>query len=1226
MSVPIGSARWRQPRLSLALTALSGLLCHPASAGSLAAFRGEELLENAEASLPSDGRQLEEVTLSGDGELKTLAGARLLQQREFLQLAESLQRRLAHLGALEARQGLQQDNDLLVEGPPRELAASPDTHASLGNSRLESLWNEKQLRKEFKKVSEAIDQLHSPATRAALYKRLQQKYNQAVFEGAIQPPEGGEAIDNIYSEEHEKADSDCQNQGRRRGGRRWTQRPQQTEDAAKQVTPGMRPGGRQEQEDVLLGEANNSDHEQQHSARPSHGSSSSSRRRRRRPAAAGQGFAGGAAADTSSESNLGEEVDSLQDTSEADEETGESGSDNAQASREASLVESETEEEIASAPLEEEEEQTPQQEDKTFEGDAPGTDQEADGDSIHTAEEAREAVLGEGKAREEVSSLLQEEEGTEQEEEGKEQEEGREQAPQEEAETVEESQQKEQQAETVPAELSADAPDGQNMQQASDPEKGAETLEKTFLLAEDEGEPKRHAAETQSHRQTQRAGQRKRHEDSPTVSEVQRRGQARRHPSDPQGPVERQSQRRGHTRKRESQAAERLPRHTHSRPGHVRRQDSQLPRQSGRQTQQGSRGVEAAGELSHSEAEEQNQQNQELLSFALQEASKLKQMASNLKHLHDYVVQQERLSGAADTAGRAASREALEAMIETDIGNLLESFRTLLSYASDVRQQEEEVERRWGAPVSLSVSSSAPQQAEHQDRREEARPAASAPASPPNQGGQRARSSGQVHPARNSSNARSRTPSSAGESRPAGRSSPSARPSQADRTISGDETDHRLTYRIIDSHTNSNNTRRTLSEVDSNHKEAKSEAEAAERRCSKPSEPAEEEPSASPPQADALIVGGATASDALIRGRQQLMEFLQIRQTVTGSEGDPQTGDKESTGNFFYRATEKQKEEEASKEGAKASTDAAGVELQEAVESKKHGMTASPTTENTSNASVQASGSVHLHGEEPSTSNAATDISDAFRQHLQGGQVFGDGLGSEYPSGEGPKELVATEQQERSSSLRNLAGIRKRTKFRQPNAVSSEEGEEEATEVVFEVAPFETSSSRAARAGPVEPWLGARSIRLGPRTSGRSVTSDGSDYPNTPYRTYRTYNNPFSSPYSTHSFMEDYGKRYSNRYYHEVFPRNAISWREFVRRREEKKALEKRKQEETNEPTVGVLSSGPPEALGLITMETRRSVTIPQAASQRYRPSTASRRVASSSRSLLTARWADAAV
>lgn len=196
----------------------------------------------------------------------------------------------------------------------------------------------------------------------------------------------------------------------------------------------------------------------------------------------------------------------------------------------------------------------------------------------------------------------------------------------------------------------------------------------------------------------------------------------------------------------------------------------------------------------------------------------------------------------------------------------------------------------------------------------------------------------------------------------------------------------------------------------------------------------------------------------------------------------------------------------------------------------------------------------------------------------------------------------------KSSALRSLAGIRKRTRYHSQDSNESFADAEEDLTNEFPVVQLSTSSSRAPPPGPQVPWSGAlRPSATSGDSAGRHRASDGADYPNTPYRTYMYYPDPFSSPYSTHSYREDYGTTYNNLYYHDVSPKKVLSWREYMRRKEEKRAQEQRQAEERREPTIGVIETASTQELGIIPPVGRRSgirSSYSTSSSQRQRSST----------------------
>ncbi|CDJ58803.1 hypothetical protein, conserved [Eimeria maxima] len=233
---------------------------------------------------------------------------------------------------------------------------------------------------------------------------------------------------------------------------------------------------------------------------------------------------------------------------------------------------------------------------------------------------------------------------------------------------------------------------------------------------------------------------------------------------------------------------------------------------------------------------------------------------------------------------------------------------------------------------------------------------------------------------------------------------------------------------------------------------------------------------------------------------------------------------------------------------------------------------------------------------------------------------------------------------------RSLAGLRKRRRYQQQDEGrrSSSSGSLEdddpslASTDEFPVVELSTSSSRPPPSGPQTPWIGAawQSGSSSSSSAGQHGLEDGANYPNTPYRTYMYYPNPFSSPYSTHSYREDYGTVFNNLYYHDSSPKKVLSWKEYMRRKEEKKAQEKRLQEEENEPKVGVLQLRPAagqQQIGIIDTNGRRSYQrsytspsqrSPYSSSSRSSSATASSSTssasigASTSRPSQTIRWA----
>ncbi|KEP66706.1 UNVERIFIED_CONTAM: hypothetical protein HHA_269380 [Hammondia hammondi] len=93
---------------------------------------------------------------------------------------------------------------------------------------------------------------------------------------------------------------------------------------------------------------------------------------------------------------------------------------------------------------------------------------------------------------------------------------------------------------------------------------------------------------------------------------------------------------------------------------------------------------------------------------------------------------------------------------------------------------------------------------------------------------------------------------------------------------------------------------------------------------------------------------------------------------------------------------------------------------------------------------------------------------------------------------------------------------------------------------------------------------------------------DVDQIPDSPYHNYAYAEDPFPSPYSTHSRLENYGAEFNNRYYHERRIAPNISWGDYTQR---KKALEEaRKREELllQEGRIGVLEASETSFQGLI--------------------------------------------
>ncbi|KAL8274384.1 hypothetical protein Esti_001706 [Eimeria stiedai] len=1187
---------------------------------------------------------------------------RVMQEQENLEQAAVLERELM---------------SLVDEVAPRkrELAGLPPQ----GTTRLGSLWNEKLLRKEFKRVSEAIDQLQSPSSRAELYERLEQKLNQARFEGAISSDD--EFLD-TDSDGPSLGGDECDNCGYK-DERRPSRRPgrgQQSEEEAQGNYAGIERPTRPTHEDRLvekpISEGEEGERKHHSFRRPRH-------RRRNVAESSGESFDGVQASDSAQNGEGEEEEQPIQEEQETysaqaiEAETGEDSIEATQRADQPPDTEVGTHEEdrawLNEAASEDGNEHEPEATDKNGKSDS-----ERDGESYNETHETEQAGGSEAVSEEPLDHEAQErqdaqdgaltDEPTDQESQGKNQASDAEVQPdRQNSEETQESDQvwEEEQAhhdehanqdadqilpneagteeqgfdgtrethESGQAEQSEDKADEQIIHEPSIGLSEAQKARQSFRQIRQRkpampnrstfqeeshsqtygaGEPVRYAAETQggAHRQTQRASSRRHHEPGSQAevvgsTEPQRRGPVRRHAGSGSEEAVRHI-RRGHVRSNETQSQRQGSRQP-QRTSQARRYENETPRQSSLQVQ---RDVQVAQRMPTFVQNEEEDTTKEVLSYALREAQKLEQMANKMKHLYDYVVEQERLARTGATVGsssispRPTSREALEKMIERDIDNLLDSFRTLLSYAKEVQHTEEVQERRWGASTT-SRASSPPQREEYRMQTDGNRSFTPQQVRSPTQRVERARSTsipGRSVPQGRGSTVASRTSNaSPGRRVPTSSSSHNARQSE-------DAAD--LTYKILDNYGDSNITVLALQDVNSTVKvgsDASNSAESStpEEGLEKGTEEAQTKKGDVQTQEDS-----ATSDSGALTDHGGHLGSLPAAPTRTLFIRPDAAPDSLTAANTKHASTVAGMNMDSdSQETSRPRTrSATGAEKLEVEDSRKIATTVvDPYHERREN-SIEPSNDSNIA---PSTllKHDITMAFEALDKRLADVEVSRDAIHESAQNPEdssflllGDKETSLEDADENeSSAVRDLAGVRKRTKFNHANAESS--NQEGSAQPVFAVTPFETSSSRPPPAGPPERWAGAYTIRLSPRVSGMTRSSDGSDYPNTPYRTYRSYTNPFSSPYSTHSFHEDYGERYSNSYYHDKLPRNAISWKEFVRRREEKKALEKRKQEEANEPKLGVIETEPPKVLGIINVN-RRSSLRPATPSQAYRPHT----------------------
>ncbi|PFH35606.1 hypothetical protein BESB_052570 [Besnoitia besnoiti] len=93
---------------------------------------------------------------------------------------------------------------------------------------------------------------------------------------------------------------------------------------------------------------------------------------------------------------------------------------------------------------------------------------------------------------------------------------------------------------------------------------------------------------------------------------------------------------------------------------------------------------------------------------------------------------------------------------------------------------------------------------------------------------------------------------------------------------------------------------------------------------------------------------------------------------------------------------------------------------------------------------------------------------------------------------------------------------------------------------------------------------------------------DVDQIPDSPYHNYAYAEDPFPSPYSTHSRLENYGTEFNNRYYHEQRISPNISWNEYTRRKKEADEARKREEQLQQEGRIGVLEAADSSFQGLI--------------------------------------------
>lgn len=119
--------------------------------------------------------------------------------------------------------------------------------------------------------------------------------------------------------------------------------------------------------------------------------------------------------------------------------------------------------------------------------------------------------------------------------------------------------------------------------------------------------------------------------------------------------------------------------------------------------------------------------------------------------------------------------------------------------------------------------------------------------------------------------------------------------------------------------------------------------------------------------------------------------------------------------------------------------------------------------------------------------------------------------------------------------------------------------------------PQEESSAQPTSTTTSSPFLTERAIQ--PPSNDPFDDPDPMEFPDSPYHNYAYYNEPFSSTYSTHSYYENYGTEYTNRYYHDerVPPRQ--SYFDYQRRREQ--SLASRREEPEENVQIGIIKAEP---------------------------------------------------
>ncbi|EPT28328.1 hypothetical protein TGME49_269380 [Toxoplasma gondii ME49] len=93
---------------------------------------------------------------------------------------------------------------------------------------------------------------------------------------------------------------------------------------------------------------------------------------------------------------------------------------------------------------------------------------------------------------------------------------------------------------------------------------------------------------------------------------------------------------------------------------------------------------------------------------------------------------------------------------------------------------------------------------------------------------------------------------------------------------------------------------------------------------------------------------------------------------------------------------------------------------------------------------------------------------------------------------------------------------------------------------------------------------------------------DVDQIPDSPYHNYAYAEDPFPSPYSTHSRLENYGAEFNNRYYHERRIAPNISWGDYTQRKKALEEARKREEQLLQEGRIGVLEASETSFQGLI--------------------------------------------